>query len=431
MVSSSAAGTLYGVAKKANIHMVAIDYNNVNAIRSFDYILQSDAIPHKTVINLSFGNNEYSKVEDDKLTDLINKGYIIIVAAGNDFKNCCAPKTSKKFNSFAGYRKAITVGAILSELRTNGYQSSSYTNYGDCISKIEKGKTNLSITGSGTSSAAPLVAGVVATIMSEHPDIEFDNELMRKYLIDMSIKGAIHGLKDNTPNRFVNNGKRTLYYPNIIDRQCGTKNKVTCSDGCCTKDGECIPFENNPGDKCFIENGCQSEFGYCTSKEKSIKDCEKELKENKKCFVNISLDDEKEIFKIIEDDVDECDDEINSYNDCFIESLNDIDFDDEDGYTRKYAIRRCNAVKSDKCKNIYENPKEALLENPSCNIVNKVNPFDAYTKFGEETFKNTLSYLEDFNKKCEKILKNPVQQCNKELENYKECYTALSEKYFR
>ncbi|ORX88217.1 subtilisin-like protein, partial [Anaeromyces robustus] len=214
MVSSVSGGTIYGVAKKANLHMIAIDGKIINVLRGIDYVLQYGK-PHKTIINLSLGHKGYSKIENDKITDLINKGYIIIVSSGNEEDNCCVDKSDENFHSFAGYRKAITVGAVNTELNGKGYVKASYSDYGDCIDIYAPGDVTFANTRdssdddfsieTGTSCATPLVAGVAATIMSEHTEIEFDNELMRKTLIEMSIKDVIYGLKDNTPNRFINN----------------------------------------------------------------------------------------------------------------------------------------------------------------------------------------------------------------------------------
>eukprot|EP00833_Pecoramyces_ruminatium_P005750 jgi/Orpsp1_1/1179782/evm.model.c7180000070734.1 len=129
--------------------------------------------------------------------------------------------------------------------------------------------------------------------MSEHPEIEFNYELMRKTLIDMSIKDAIVGLhSEDTPNRFINNGKLINFSTDgsVYSDESGLSfgNKV-CSEGCCSKDGKCIRFNDaNAAEKCLIENGCQSEFGYCTTSEKAIEECENELQEYDECLIKFS-----------------------------------------------------------------------------------------------------------------------------------------------
>jgi len=131
-VSSTAGGTLFGVAKKANLHMIACELWDFNVLRSLDFILQN-AKPHKTVINLSFGRNRYLKLFEDKINDMVNMGFIIIVAAGNGKSNCCGNKNSNNFYFFSGYNSTITVGSVESEIKNNRYTASSYTNYGNCV----------------------------------------------------------------------------------------------------------------------------------------------------------------------------------------------------------------------------------------------------------------------------------------------------------
>eukprot|EP00833_Pecoramyces_ruminatium_P009711 jgi/Orpsp1_1/1183743/evm.model.c7180000086526.2 len=49
MVSSSAGGKIYGVSKKANLHMIAIDFSNESILNGLDYVSQY-GIPHKTIV---------------------------------------------------------------------------------------------------------------------------------------------------------------------------------------------------------------------------------------------------------------------------------------------------------------------------------------------------------------------------------------------
>lgn len=125
--------------------------------------------------------------------------------------------------------------------------------------------------GRGTSLSVPIVAGIAATIMSEQTEINFTSGLMRKTLINMSIKNIIDELNNNTPNNFINYGKKTVYSPiGIYRRSCGISyhNFKCLKNLCCTKDGDCIdPYnENNDSNLCLINNGCLSEFGYCLNK---------------------------------------------------------------------------------------------------------------------------------------------------------------------
>jgi len=46
--------------------------------------------------------------------------------------------------------------------------------------------------------------------------------------------------------------------------QCGSKNGKTCSKGLCCNNGICQ--KNNPGNKCYVKNGCDPNFGFCYGK---------------------------------------------------------------------------------------------------------------------------------------------------------------------
>ncbi|ORX65296.1 subtilisin-like protein [Anaeromyces robustus] len=273
-VSSIAGGTVVGVSKKANLHMIAIDMTNISILRSLDYILLHGQ-PHKTIINLSVGHSDgFDKAEEDKLSDLISKGFIIINGAGNDSRNSCVDKNNKEFHAYAGYRKGISVGATETKIYEFGYRRANYSNYGDCIDIYAPGRVILPIIinesnagyyddGQGTSFAASIVTGVAASIMSEHPKIKYDQELMRNTLIKMAINDVISDLgSSDTPNHFINNGKRQVYYPNSSsnhDNNSSIDEKIKYSDDCNTKD-------RNKENKCLFKNDCKSEFNNCKNK---------------------------------------------------------------------------------------------------------------------------------------------------------------------
>lgn len=175
-VSSSAGGTLFGVAKKANLHMIATEIVEYNVLRSLDYILVN-AKPHKSVVSLSIGQKGYFKLFDNKLNDMVKKGLIIIVAAGNEGENFCVSKEDQLFNSFISYDSIISVGAVDSTIKNGKYYASDYSNFGKCVDIFAPGEVLIPVVNtnnstdfdiiSGTSFAAPLVAGVAASIMSE------------------------------------------------------------------------------------------------------------------------------------------------------------------------------------------------------------------------------------------------------------------------
>ncbi|ORX64658.1 subtilisin-like protein, partial [Anaeromyces robustus] len=171
MVTSMAGGNIYGVSKKANLHMIAIDFSDDSVLRALDFI-KARAKPNKTIISMSFAGNYYSQAEDEKHKELINEGIILIVCASNENMNCCAPKDDPDFISPVGYRRAIVVGATDTDVYGNGYYRASYSNYGDCVDvfapgtvifpDLSEGSRKNSDDASGTSCSTPIVAGIAA-----------------------------------------------------------------------------------------------------------------------------------------------------------------------------------------------------------------------------------------------------------------------------
>jgi len=280
MVSAVAGGSQIGVAKKSNLHMIATDVYISDELVAFDYI-KMHGKPYKSIVSVSRqGWEPYNKNIQDKINELTNEGYIIIVGAGNDKENVCV-KTNGLVSAYAGYENVIVVGATentIDENITNGYKVSGYSNYGKCVdihapgealysSAEYYGSSNiLYYKESGTSCAVPIVAGVAAMIMAENPNTKYNVKLMKQTLIDMSLKNILTGLRSSdTPNRFINNGKHIVYSLNRKYYGCGIlSGNSKCSKGCCSKDGKCISSSNSS--LCQIDNGCQSSFGQCVTR---------------------------------------------------------------------------------------------------------------------------------------------------------------------
>jgi len=272
-VSIAAAGTINGAAKKANIHALAIEIESESVLVAMDYI-KKNGLPHKTVINFSFGILHHSQAIQDKLNEMVKDGFIFVIAAGNRGTNVCT-----NTEDLATYNGFITVGAIavndnyVFESMDPFYtvDKPRYSDYGECVDIFAPGyfqfrsldSGNIVFDG-GTSFASPLVVGVAATLISDRPEIKYDYHQMKQTLIDLSLKDVIENLKDNSPNRILNNGKHISYQPPRCNHSSG---KYSCSNNsCCSVHGFCIDSETS--DKylkslCYIENECQSEFGIC------------------------------------------------------------------------------------------------------------------------------------------------------------------------
>eukprot|EP01111_Echinosteliopsis_oligospora_P009550 TRINITY_DN281_c0_g1_i2.p1 TRINITY_DN281_c0_g1~~TRINITY_DN281_c0_g1_i2.p1 ORF type:complete len:400 (-),score=149.06 TRINITY_DN281_c0_g1_i2:101-1300(-) len=168
--AGTAAGTKYGVAKKATIYGVKVlDANgsgsNAGVIAGVEYATKNHG--KRAVANMSLGGSK-STALNTAVANSIASGMPYAVAAGNENQNACN-------TSPASVATAVTVGAITS---TNS--RSSFSNWGTCLDVFAPGSdilsdwigsTTATNTISGTSMASPHVCGVLAQQWSVNPSL--------------------------------------------------------------------------------------------------------------------------------------------------------------------------------------------------------------------------------------------------------------------
>jgi len=199
-VAGTIAGTQFGVAKDASVVPLRVlncsgsgSYSGV--IRAINWVIATHPAGTPAVANLSLGGPKSSAV-NIAIAAMVEAGIPTFVAAGNSYTDACTA-------SPASTPEAITVGA------TDRFDNKAgFSNFGDCVDVFGPGVSIVSANAknhaaptslSGTSMAAPHLAGIGALILSENPGAtasQVEDQIYR-----LSIPGAVGNSRTVRGNR--------------------------------------------------------------------------------------------------------------------------------------------------------------------------------------------------------------------------------------
>ena len=198
-VAGTVAGSRYGFATEANIVPVRVldcygSGTSSGVIAGINWMISHHVAGQPAVANLSLGGS-YDAATNDAVTRAVADGITVVVAAGNESTDACT-------KSPASAAAAVTVGAT-----TSTDAKSYFSNVGACVDIFAPGSSIISAgistdtasaVMSGTSMAAPHVAGVAALVLGNARALT-PAEVASRLGADAT-RGVVTGLNSSTVN---------------------------------------------------------------------------------------------------------------------------------------------------------------------------------------------------------------------------------------
>lgn len=201
-VAATVAGTTYGVAKAATVVPVRVldcagSGTTVGVVAGIEWAITAHLSGALAVANMSLGGGASSSL-DTAVANLVADGVSVAVAAGNRSADACTTSPARAAT-------AITVGAS-----DSADWQASFSNFGTCLDLYAPGvsvlsawytSTTATATLSGTSMAAPHVAGAAALLLARTPTLT--PAALTDQMLTMATTGALTGLGTGSPNRLL------------------------------------------------------------------------------------------------------------------------------------------------------------------------------------------------------------------------------------
>ena len=200
-VAGTIGGTRYGVAKLATLVGVKVlncqgSGTMAGIVAGVNWVTEHH-VAGKSVANMSLGGGKTPAV-NDAVNHMVDSGVFASVAAGNNNGDAC------------NYSPAGASGAVTVAASDNADRKATFSNWGRCVDVYAPGvaitsdwigSDTATNTISGTSMAAPHVAGVAALYLSEHAS---PPAAAATWIADHATAGVItNGGVGGTPNRLL------------------------------------------------------------------------------------------------------------------------------------------------------------------------------------------------------------------------------------